>query len=140
MSDAIGFEIELSEPYEEALEEVQVQLAEEGFGVLTRIDVRDTFAKKLGLEFRPYVILGACNPGLASRALQSRPEAGLMLPCNVTVEQAEGDGSRVRIADPAEMMRAGGFEDDPELKEVGREARERLSRVADALAARRTTR
>jgi uncharacterized protein (DUF302 family) len=135
MTASIGFEVELSEPYDQALERVQAALADEGFGVLTRIDVRETFKKKLDLDFRPYSILGACNPKLASRALGDRPEAGLLLPCNVTVESAEGGGSLVRIVDPEKMMQAGGMEDDAVLAEVGQEARERLSRVAEALGA-----
>jgi len=135
MSESIGFEVELSEPYEAALERVQAALANEGFGVLTRIDVSETFKKKLDLDFRPYAILGACNPKLASRALQSRPDAGLLLPCNVTVEATEAGGSLVRIVDPEQMMKAGGVEHDQVLDEVGREARQRLARVAEALAA-----
>ncbi len=133
MAESIGFEIEMSESYDEALERVRAALADEGFGVLTHIDVRETFKKKIDLDFRPYAILGACNPQLASRALQERPEAGLMLPCNVTVEEREGGGSLVRIADPEQMMKAGGFGDDPLVADVGRDARARLERVAQAL-------
>jgi len=134
MSEAIGFEVEVALPYTEAIERTQEALSQEGFGVLTRIDVHETFKKKLDLEFRPYVILGACNPKLASRALQSRADAGLMLPCNVTVEQVDAGRSLVRIADPEQMMRAGSLDDDAAVAEVGREARERLERVARALA------
>jgi len=101
--------------------------------VLIRVDIHDAFAQMLGVEFRPYSILGACNPKLAHRALSDRPEAGLLLPCNVTVEQA-GEGSLVRIIDPDQMMRAGGMDSDPTLAEVGRLAREKLSRVAEVLA------
>jgi uncharacterized protein (DUF302 family) len=107
-------------------------LKEEGFGVLTRIDVHDAFREKLGLEFRNYSILGACNPPLAYKALSARPDAGLMLPCNVIVEENE-EGTLVRIVDPMAMMQAGGFEGDPVLKEVGGEAEIRLRRVAQAL-------
>ena len=107
-------------------------LKEEGFGVLTRIDVHDAFKEKLGVEFRNYSILGACNPPLAHKALSSRPDAGLMLPCNVIVEESDG-GTLVRIVDPAAMMQAGGFESDPVLQEVGGEAEVRLKRVAEAL-------
>jgi uncharacterized protein (DUF302 family) len=134
MNESLGFEIALDVPYEQALTRVVEGLAKEGFGVLTRIDVKETFEKKLGADFRPYVILGACNPQLAHRALSGRPEAGLLLPCNVTVEQRGEEGSLVRIIDPDGMMRAGNLDDDPVLAEVGKEARARLSRVAKALA------
>jgi uncharacterized protein (DUF302 family) len=132
VSRTLGFELDLDVPFDSAVERVTAALAEEGFGVLTRVDVHQAFKQKLDVEFRPYAILGACNPKLAHRALSERPEAGLLLPCNVTVESAES-GSRVRIIDPDEMMKAGGLDSDPVLGEVGREARERLSRVARAL-------
>ncbi|MFC1797341.1 DUF302 domain-containing protein [Pseudomonadota bacterium] len=128
----MAFEVTLDGPYAESLERVIEALKEEGFGVLTRIDVHDAFKEKLGLEFRNYSILGACNPPLAHKALSSRPDAGLMLPCNVIVEEND-EGTLVRIVDPAAMMQAGGFEGDPVLKEVGSEAEIRLRRVAQAL-------
>ena len=128
----MAFEVTLEGPYAESLERVIDALKEEGFGVLTRIDVHDAFKEKLGLEFRNYSILGACNPPLAHKALSKRPDAGLMLPCNVIVEEND-DGTLVRIVDPAAMMQAGGFDGDPVLKEVGGEAEIRLRRVAEAL-------
>jgi len=128
----MAFEVTLEGPYAESLERVIDALKEEGFGVLTRIDVHDAFKEKLGLEFRNYSILGACNPPLAHKALSKRPDAGLMLPCNVIVEEND-DGTLVRIVDPAAMMQAGGFDGDPVLKEVGSEAELRLRRVAEAL-------
>jgi len=128
----MAFEVTLDGPYAESLERVIDALKEEGFGVLTRIDVHDAFKEKLGLEFRNYSILGACNPSLAYKALSNRPDAGLMLPCNVIVEEND-DGTLVRIVDPAAMMQAGGFDGDPVLKEVGGEAEIRLRRVAEAL-------
>ena len=134
MGDSTGFEIELGVGYEEAVERVTEALAKEGFGVLTRIDIHKAFKEKIDVDFRPYSILGACNPKLAHKALSARPEAGLLLPCNVTVE-ARGDGSLVRIIDPDEMMKAGGMDSDPTLAEVGREARDRLERVAAAVGA-----
>mgnify|MGYP000004657005 FL=1 len=129
----MAFEVTLSQPFETAQERVIEALKQEGFGVLTRIDVHDTLKAKLGVDFREYAILGACNPPLAHKALSNRPDAGLMLPCNVIVEAVEG-GTLVRIVDPHAMMAAGGFEDDPALQEVGSEAAERLRRVADSLA------
>jgi uncharacterized protein (DUF302 family) len=128
----MAFEVTLDGPYAESLERVIAALKEEGFGVLSRIDVHDAFKEKLGLEFRNYIILGACNPPLAYKALSNRPDAGLMLPCNVIVEEND-DGTLVRIVDPAAMMQAGGFDGDPVLKEVGGEAEIRLRRVAEAL-------
>ena len=128
----MAFEVTLDGPYAESLERVIEALKEEGFGVLTRIDVHDAFREKLGLEFRNYSILGACNPPLAHKALSARPDAGLMLPCNVIVEEND-EGTLVRIVDPAAMMQAGGFEGDPVLMEVGGEAEIRLRRVAEAL-------
>jgi uncharacterized protein (DUF302 family) len=131
MSD-MAFEVTVNAPFKEALPRVIDALKDEGFGVLTRIDVHDTLKEKLGVEFREYAILGACNPPLAHRALSHRPEAGLMLPCNVIVEDA-GDGTLVRIVDPAFMMQAGGLSGDPTMEEVGGEAGVRLRRVAEAL-------
>ena len=128
----MAFEVTLNGPYAESLERVIDALKEEGFGVLTRIDVHDAFKEKLGVEFRNYSILGACNPALAHKALSNRPDAGLMLPCNVIVEEND-DGTLVRIVDPAAMMQAGGFAGDPVLKEVGGEAEIRLRRVAEVL-------
>ena len=128
----MAFEVELQAPYADAVERVVDELQAEGFGVLTRIDVHDTFRQKLDVEFPPYSILGACNPPLAHKALTERPDVGLLLPCNVTVE-ADGEGSFVRILDPEAMMQAGGLADDPTLAEVGGEARARLERVAATL-------
>jgi uncharacterized protein (DUF302 family) len=128
----MAFEVTLNTPYGESLERVIDELKEEGFGVLTRIDVRDTFKEKLDVDFRNYSILGACNPALAHKALSSRPDAGLMLPCNVIVEEVE-NGTLVRIVDPAAMMQAGDLDGDPVLKEVGGEAEARLKRVAEAI-------
>lgn len=130
MTQSLGFEISLEESYEAGMERVTQALSREGFGVLTRIDVRSTLHEKLGKEFRPFAILGACNPELAHRALSRNPEVGLLLPCNVTVEAAEGGGSVVRIVDPALLLGAGGLGDDATLAEVARDAEARLRRVA----------
>ncbi len=94
-----GFGRKLSIPYEQAVEAVKVALKGEGFGVLTEIDVRKTMKEKLGADFRPYVILGACNPPLAHQALSADLDIGLLLPCNVVVYQ-EGEGSVVKVMDP----------------------------------------
>lgn len=130
----MAYEVLLTTPYQQSLERVIAALKAEGFGVLTRIDIHDAFREKLGVDFRRYTILGACNPPLAHKALSSRPDAGLLLPCNVIVEETpDGGGTLVRIVDPAAMMRVGGFEGDPVLKEVGGEAERRLKRVTEAL-------
>lgn len=118
--------------HEEAIERVTEALAEEGFGILSRIDVHDKFREKLDVDFRPYTILGACNPGLANVALGARPEIGLLLPCNVTVEESDG-ASFVRIIDAERMMEMGGYAEDPDIAPVGRQANEHLERVAEAL-------
>ena len=133
MSEEIGFEVQLSTGYEEALERVIAALKMEGFGVLTKIDVRATLKEKLGEEFRPYAILGACNPPLAHRALETDPVVGLMLPCNVTVEADEAGGTIVRIANPEMMMQVGSLQANQALKDVASEARTRLERVARSL-------
>jgi uncharacterized protein (DUF302 family) len=132
MSKSISFQVKLSLPYETAVEKVVELLKAEGFGVLTRIDVKATLKEKLNLDFRPYVILGACNPHLAHRALESDPRVGLLLPCNVTVELANG-GTLVSIINPEAML---GFEPlagNPIVREVAAEARQKLERVASEL-------
>lgn len=133
MTQEIGFEVHLDLPYEEALEKVIAALKSEGFGVLTRIDVQATLKEKLGEDFRPYSILGACNPALAHRALQTDPVVGLMLPCNVTVEADPLGGSLARIANPEIMLAVGTLENNEVLQEVATTARVKLERVAEAL-------
>jgi uncharacterized protein (DUF302 family) len=132
---AIAFEVRLpGDSYDRAIEKVTAALKVEGFGILTRIDVHTTLKEKLGAEFRPYAILGACNPPLAHKALAHKAEVGLMLPCNVTVEAApDGTGCVARIGDPKAMMTVGEFDRDPVFREVAGEARRRLERVAAAL-------
>ena len=131
MSD-LAFEVRLDGPFEKAIETVTAALKEQGFGILTRIDVKATFKQKLDVDFRPYVILGACNPKLAHRALSARPDVGLLLPCNVTVEEVDG-GVAVKIADPEIMMATGDFEDDATVAGVAAEARTLLKQAAASL-------
>jgi uncharacterized protein (DUF302 family) len=135
MPAEIGFEVQINQPYEQALEATKIALKSEGFGVLTSIDVRATMKEKLDQEFRPYSILGACNPPLAHRALSQDAVAGLLLPCNVTVEADGSQASIIRIANPETVLAVGALEEDPVLSAVAREARERLERVAEALLA-----
>ena len=133
MTEEIGFEVRISQPYEIALERVIEALMVEGFGVLTQIDVKATLKEKLDVEFRPYTILGACNPKLAHRALSQDGVTGLMLPCNVTVEEDSQGSSVVRLVNPEAMLAIGDLEGDPVLLGVAQEARMRLERVAEAL-------
>src|SRR5512139_2947224 len=133
MAEEIGFEVRIDQSYEAVLEKVVAALKVEGFGVLTRIDVKATFKEKLNADFRPYIILGACNPPLAHRALSQDAVAGLLLPCNITVEGESESKSVVRLANPEAMLTIGNLEGDPVLLDVAQEARARLERVAEAL-------
>ena len=126
----LGLNVRLNTDFEEALTRVTAALKAEGFGVLTEIDVKETLKKKLDVDFRPYKILGACNPPLAYRALSAVPEAGLLLPCNVTVSFAEDNVTDVAIIDPLSML---GLVQHPDLEPIAEEARARLDRVAAAL-------
>ncbi len=134
MSKDLGFEVLVSASRDETIDIVTKALQAEGFGVLTRIDIDQAFRDKLGTEFRPYTILGACNPQLAHAALTSVPEIGLMLPCNVTVEAAD-NGSLVRIINPAMIMQTEDLGAEDALRDVAEEATGRLQRVAAALGA-----
>ncbi len=129
MNATYGFGTSLSVPYEEALPRVKEALKAEGFGVLTEIDVQRTLREKLGAEMESYIILGACNPQLAHRALEQEPEIGLLLPCNVVV-RAQGAGSRVDIADPQAML---GIVGNEQLNAIAQEAKERLQRAVASL-------
>lgn len=128
----LGMHVTLRTTYAEALEKVTAALKSEGFGVLTEIDVKETMKKKLDVDYRPYKILGACNPPLAHRSLSAAPEVGLLLPCNVTVMQNDDGSILVSMIDPL-MMAA--VLPNPELKSVAAEARARLERVARSLEA-----
>jgi uncharacterized protein (DUF302 family) len=129
MKTTYGFGANLNLPYDEAVQRVKDALKTEGFGVLTEIDVRKTMREKLGVEMEPYVILGACNPPLAHRALEQEPDIGLLLPCNVVV-RAEGAVSRVDIADPQAML---GIVGNEHLQSIAEEAKQRLQRVIVSL-------
>jgi uncharacterized protein (DUF302 family) len=133
MNQPLSFRVELSVPYEDALQRVTAALKEEGFGVLTEIDVKATMKEKLDADFRPYKILGTCNPPLAHRALSNEPQIGLMLPCNVTVEATESGGSLVSIVNPEAMLGVGVLAGSDVVCSVAAEARTRLERVAEAL-------
>lgn len=129
-ANALGFGVVLDVPLDEAIELTKAALKEEGFGVLTSIDVKATLKEKIDEEFEPYVILGACNPRLAFRGLSVAPDLGLLLPCNVTVHETR-DGTRVTFVDPHMML--GVAPPMPELESVATEAASKLRRVAAAL-------
>lgn len=120
----------LAQPYDEAVSRVKEALKGEGFGVLCEIDVQATLKAKLGIERDKYVIIGACNPPLALRALEAEPDIGLFLPCNVVVYEA-GDGTHVNAIDPRAMLSAIG---NPVLDAVADDVHERFTRVIAALA------
>jgi uncharacterized protein (DUF302 family) len=115
----------LDVPFDDVVERVTAMLASEGFGVLTTIDVQDTLRRKLGLETGAYVILGACNPQLASEGLAVEPDLGVLLPCNVVV-RAAGTHTVVSAMEPMAAMHLAG---NRALEPLSREARERISRA-----------
>jgi len=124
---AYGLKKTLNLPFEAADQKVREALKEEGFGILTEIDVKATLKEKLDVEHRPYRILGACNPPLAHRALTAEVDVGLLLPCNVVVYQGDEDGtSVVAIMDPQVQLEPAG---NPTLDALGREVRDQLERV-----------
>ena len=126
----LGITIRLDTDFETTLVRTIDALKVEGFGVLTEIDVKDTLKKKLGVDYLPYKILGACNPPLAYRALTAAPEVGLLLPCNVTVRQLDDGTIEVALIDPLMMM---DIINNPALKPIADEALARLERVAQML-------
>ena len=132
MSTAYGFSKKLDMPYEQAVAKATAALKEEGFGVLTEIDVKATLKKKLDADFRRYVILGACNPPFAYQALQAELEIGLLLPCNVIVYETEDGGSVVSAMTP---MAALGVVDNPAMNDVAEQVTAKIKRAVDSLAA-----
>jgi uncharacterized protein (DUF302 family) len=126
-----GLGRDVSLAYEEALEKTRQALEAEGFGILTTIDVKATMKQKLDMDHPPFMILGACNPPLAHRALTAAPEIGVMLPCNVVVRELEPGKSRVETIN-AELM--GQMFPGAEVASVAREVGTKLARVLDAIA------
>jgi len=134
MSDTFSIDITVAGNHDDVVEKVTKALATEGFGVLTTIDVKATLKKKIDVDFRAYSILGACNPALAHQALTARADVGLMLPCNVTVEE-NGDGNcSVRFIDPMAMMTFQSLGENETLSGLGAQAGEKISRAAQSLA------
>jgi uncharacterized protein (DUF302 family) len=137
MLKTLGFDVELPVPFEAAVSQVKDVLKQEGFGVLTEIDLRAAFREKLGREFRPYVILGACNPPLAFTAVSADPEVGLLLPCNVVVESTGEGRTLVRLTNPEALLGSAALAGASELATVARDARDRMLKVAETLARRK---
>lgn len=128
---AYGYETTLTGlSFDGAVGRVTDALKEQGFGVLTEIDVKDTLKRKLDLDFRRYVILGACNPHLAHQALQAEPQIGLLLPCNVVVQETPEGTVAVSIAAPKAMFK---LVDNPAMAAVAEEAEARIRHVVHAL-------
>jgi len=132
MPQNLGFDIELPLTFSDAVDRVRDALKHQGFGILTEIDLQAAFREKLGREFRPYLILGACNPPLAYSAISADPAVGLLLPCNVTVESAGEQRTIVRLTDPEALLGAV-HETSADVAGVARDARERMLRVRNVL-------
>jgi uncharacterized protein (DUF302 family) len=130
MQNAYGFGKSVALGFDAALAKVTQELAKEGFGVLTEIDVSATMKKKLDKDMPPYRILGACNPSLANQAITAEPSIGLLMPCNVVVRQDAVGGVHIEFMDPQPMF---GLVGKPEVGPLAAEVRARLVRVMNAL-------
>lgn len=124
-----GFSKTVALPYEQAIEKVTAELKKEGFGVLTTIDVKETLKQKINVDFKKYVILGACNPPIAHKALQEEEELGLLLPCNVIVYEKD-NRTIVSIFDPMVMTK---IIDNEKMIPVAEEVKQKLQRVLQAV-------
>ena len=131
MTAKYGFGTSIPMDFEQAIDVVTEALKQEGFGVLTDIDVQATLKQKLGEDMPPYRILGACNPPLAHRALSAEPSIGLLLPCNVVVRQEDNGTVHVECMDPAAML---DLVDNPAVHALAQDVRQRLDRVLAAVA------
>jgi uncharacterized protein (DUF302 family) len=129
-----GMEITVQSSIDEVKVRLQEALKAQGFGILTEIDVQQTLKSKLGVDFRPYLILGACNPPLAHQALENDPSIGLLLPCNIVLQSVEG-GVQVSILDPEVMFSVVDLETQALFSELPQQVKSRLQSVLEALAA-----
>ena len=120
----------LTTSFDDAVRRTTEALKREGFGIITEIDVKDTFKKKINVDFRSYRILGACNPGLAYEALQIEDKVGTMLPCNLVVQDIDGSQTEVAAIDPVASMQA---IDNPRLKQAAERVRAKLRKVIETL-------
>lgn len=120
----------VDDPFDQAIEKVTEELKKEGFGILTEIDVKETFKKKLDVDFRKYRILGACNPTLAHKAIQSESKIGTMLPCNVIVQETDEGKTEISAVDPVASMQA---VQNESLKPIAEEVRQKLQQVIQNL-------
>ncbi len=127
-----GFDVKVKDGFDAAVQRVTEELQKEGFGVLTEIDVSATLKKKLDIDKRPYKILGACNPKLAHQALETDPDIGLLLPCNVVVREEDDGSVTVAFMDPAAVLK---LVEKEGIGALAAQVREKLTRVRDALAA-----
>ncbi len=132
-TQSLGFEVKLPLAYEAAVETTRAALKQEGFGVLTEIDLKAAFKEKLGRDIHPFIILGACNPPLAFAAISADPNVSLLLPCNVSVESQGPSAAIVRLTDPPALLGSAGTALSPELQSVANDARARMERVVQAL-------
>ena len=127
MEGQYGYKKKMDCNFHQAVQKSRQELANEGFGVLTEIDVKDTLKKKLDVDFDEYIILGACNPGLAHRALQTEQDIGLLLPCNVIVYR-RGGATYVSAIKPITAL---GIVKNPALEDIAREVEEKIMRAID---------
>lgn len=125
-----SFSTELTGNREEIEQKLIAALKEEGFGILTEIDVQATLKEKLGVEKRPYKILGACNPQLANQAIEAEPDIGLLLPCNVVIREEESGAIRVAFMDPAAVLK---LVERDDVVQLANDVRSRLLRVRQAM-------
>ncbi len=126
----MALKVRLNTSFEDTIAQVTDALKTQGFGVLTSIDMQTTFKNKLDVDFRPYTILGACNPPLAHQAVTTAPDVGLLLPCNVTVVQVDDATVEISFVDPVVML---GVMDAPGLREVAEDVRAKFEAVIDHL-------
>ncbi len=134
MQPDYGIRTTVEMPFDEAVQRTREALQKQGFGILSEIDIQQKLKEKVGADMPRYLILGACNPPLAHKALQAEPELGLLLPCNVIVYEKEGGGTVVAAVDPDAML---SVVDNAAVAEIAREAKTRLRTVIDEVATAR---